>query len=36
MLGAEIWTRAKEDSRKTYEQIRFLRGTVGRTRRNRE
>jgi hypothetical protein len=37
MLGAEIWARAKEDiSRKTPEQIRFLRGTVGRTRRKRE
>jgi hypothetical protein len=33
ILGAEMWTRTKEDiSRKRAEQIRFLRGTVGRTR----
>jgi hypothetical protein len=31
------WTKAKKDIyRKTGAQIRFLRATVGRTRRNRE
>jgi hypothetical protein len=37
MCAAEKWTRAEEDiSRKTAEQIRFLRTTVGRTRSGRE
>jgi hypothetical protein len=37
MYGAEKWTRAKEDiSGKAAEQIRFLRNTVGRTKRETE
>lgn len=37
MCAAEKWTRKREDiSRKTAAQIRFLRSTVGRTRKDRE
>jgi hypothetical protein len=37
MCGGEKWTRPKEDiSRKTAAHIRFLKSTVGRTRRDTE